>query len=161
VSDLLSEAAALFDDELRPEVDDLRADIQERTEALEAFLRDECLAPLGEECDTFAGRLDEFQAELAAAVEHAIERNAQSVREALDACREQFESEIEELLEACATAMGVIDEAFETVTEGTSEVLRMGNATAELHDEHTRGFDGIRETLDHVRETFGRFSFLG
>lgn len=55
----------------------------------------------------------------------------------------------------------MIDEAFETVTEGTSEVLQMGAATAERHDQHTRGFDDIRETLDHVRETFGRFSFLG
>lgn len=160
VADLLDEATALFEEELRPELADLRAGVQDRCEELDAFIHDECLTPLGEECDAFSDQVQQYQAELEQAVEGMIERNTEAVRDALAACREDFQAEIADLLQACDAAGRALAEAAESLGEGTREVAGMAAAVTTLHDEHTRGFEGLRETLDHVRETFGRFSFL-
>jgi chromosome segregation ATPase len=157
---LLGEATALFEGELRPELARLRADVEERAEELEDFVRQECLAPLGRECDSFCVQVERHQGEIEQAVRDMIERTGESLRGALAECRQQFEAEIDDLLEACGQTARAVAEAAESLREGAQEVGGRTSIAAELHDEHARGFDGIRETLDHVRETFGRFSFL-
>lgn len=76
-------------------------------------------------------------------------------------CREEFRAEVRELLEACDTTARAFGERAQMLGEAGEQVAGMAAATAELHEEHSHGFEAIRQTLDRVRETFSRFSFLG
>jgi hypothetical protein len=89
-----------------------------------------------------------------------ISPTTEAVRTALETCRAEFDAELRELVEACEATARALEELTGDLVEGGREVSRHETATGEAHEEAEEGFNEIRETLDHIKETFGRFSFL-
>jgi hypothetical protein len=82
------------------------------------------------------------------------------VRAALESCKADFEAELRDLVEACETAARALDELTGDLQDGAREIERHEKATGQAHEEHEEGLGEVKETLDRIKQTFGRFSFL-